>query len=549
MKKLLAVILAIVMICSLSISAFADEVPATHTISVATGDTHTYAVYQIFTGTLSSDNKTLSDIRWGQNAKVPYTDAKGNVTEVGDLVPDEVLKALVAADGNDQAKLEVILDYVDPTSTSYVDASSNTVLVDATHTATVPNGYYLMKDLGVAQSDGSYVVPDNQELAEYVTKIVTNVTITKKWDETSTDKEVGEKNDSVSEDITWADGADHDIGDAINFKLEATITEKYDNYDEYYFAFHDEQSDGLTFNKSSVKVYLGDYEIPSDYYTVYEAADTNKPANFTTKDTFMIEFKDLKGIEISVPAAEQGKDPTIVKVAGGDTITALYTSTLNSGAVIGDEGNINKMYGEYSNKPHDEGTGKTTPDTVIVFTYELDADKVKENAEKNGYEPLAGAGFTLFKWERNEDRLDENKESDPGYDWVAVGSEQKGAEKTEFSWPGMDAGKYKLVETTTPDGYNTMEPIEFTIVSEITDEELTALTVKDADGKTIDPTKIPFSADLESGIITGDIVNEKGTILPETGGIGTTIFYVLGGILLVGAAVLLITKKRMGAKG
>ena len=220
-----------------------------------------------------------------------------------------------------------------------------------------------------------------------------------------------------------------------------------------------------------------------------------------------------------------------------------YSSTLNDQAVLGSTGNPNTMHVTYSNNPNDEQggeNGKTPDDTVIVFTYKVVANKVTKNPDydpevegSEQYIPLKGAGFTLYK-----------KNASGKY--VAVGSEVKGDEMTTFEWKGLDDGDYKISETTTPAGYNTIADIEFTITAEhdvLSDNPaLTSLSGNATTGE------LTFTSDTTEGYLSADVINNAGSTLPETGGIGTTIFYVLGSVLLVGAAILLITKKRMSAE-
>lgn len=226
----------------------------------------------------------------------------------------------------------------------------------------------------------------------------------------------------------------------------------------------------------------------------------------------------------------------------GEIITIEYTATLNVKAVIGSAGNPNMMHIEYSNNPNGTGTGKTPDDTNIVFTYKTVVNKVQENPDFDAskeegegnqrYIPLEGAGFTLYK-----------KNSSGEYE--LVGGELKGEGMTTFTFSGLDDGDYRLAETTTPAGYNTIAPIEFTITAEhdvVSDNPaLTSLSGAVTSGTAT------FTSATSDGSLTTDVVNQKGATLPETGGIGTTIFYVLGTILVIGAGLLLVTKKRMGA--
>ena len=237
-------------------------------------------------------------------------------------------------------------------------------------------------------------------------------------------------------------------------------------------------------------------------------------------------------------------------VTKDSVIRVEYTATLLPGAVVGGAGNSNTAHLEYSNNPNDNGTGtpttgNTPEDKVVVFTYSLIANKTDEDNKA-----LSGAGFTLYKY--NAQSMAEDK-------YEPVGTEMTGV--TTFTFKGVDAGMYKLVETTVPAGYNKAEDMYFTVTAEyaatsdnaspsVTKLEITS--VNDAAGKQIvDATGTPtfsFTGVASAGTLTTDIVNLKGILLPSTGGIGTTIFYIIGGIMVVGAGVLLVTRKRMGTR-
>ena len=489
-KKLASLLLALVMVFALATTAFAAE---NTTISPPGGSTRTYDVYQIFTGDLYEG--VLSNIKWGKN---------GTGTE-GTAVDQTTLDALAAVNGkSDTEKLTEIQKYVKLDSEKFGTVSNGNPL-------TVPTGYYLIKDNGP--------VNDGEAYSLYVVQVVGPTTISPKVGTTTSDKKVDDKNDSnTTEDATtWQDSADYDIGDAVPFKLSATIAQDYANYTHgYKLTFHDKEDAGLSFNKNSVKVYVDGTLITTGYEVVTEG--------LTDGCTFEVRFANLKDI---------------ASVKAGSIISVEYTSTLNNQAVIGSTGNKNTSHVSYTNNPNDEQTGeggKTPDDVVIVFTYKTIVNKVTKNPNydptvegSEEYIPLKGAGFTLYK-----------KNASGAYE--AVGSELKGEDMTTFTWSGLDDGDYKLVETTTPSRYNTIPDIEFTITAthDVTSDNPTLISLSGGD---------KFTGVISTGVVSANIENQAGAQLPSTGGIGTTIFYVLGSVLVIGAAVLLVTKKRMSTKG
>ena len=493
-KKLASLLLALVMVFALATTAFAAE---NTTISPPGGSTRTYDVYQIFTGDLYEG--VLSNIKWGKN---------GTGTE-GTAVDQTTLDALAAVNGkSDTEKLTEIQKYVKLDSEKFGTVSNGNPL-------TVPTGYYLIKDTGP--------VNDGEAYSLYVVQVVGPTTISPKVGTTTSDKKVDDKNDSnTTEDATtWQDSADYDIGDAVPFKLSATIAQDYANYTHgYKLTFHDKEDAGLSFNKNSVKVYVDGTLITTGYEVVTEG--------LTDGCTFEVRFANLKDI---------------ASVKAGSIISVEYTSTLNNQAVIGSTGNKNTSHVSYTNNPNDEQTGeggKTPDDVVIVFTYKTIVNKVTKNPNydptvegSEEYIPLKGAGFTLYK--KNASGI-----------YEAVGSELKGEDMTTFTWSGLDDGDYKLVETTTPSGYNTIADIEFTISAGHVDGDIPYLNTLSGN---VTSGTATFTAVVNDGSLSTDVVNNSGAQLPSTGGIGTTIFYVLGSVLVIGAAVLLVTKKRMSTKG
>ena len=501
-KKLLAALLAVAMVCAMAIPAFADGSSSTSTAAVikytitAPKNGHTYEIYQIFTGDYSTDaagTAKLANIKWGANG----TGTAGEA--VGQTILDELSK--VSSSASDKAKLDVIEKYV--TLTSPVETITNG------GTADVVGGYYLIKD-----KDGS--LSGSEPYTTYLVSVVGNVTINPKSSAVPEfKKKLKDTNDSTGDVSDWQDSADYDIGDDIPFRLQGTVPADYDSYSKYYYAFHDKEEKGLTFDPSTVKVYLGDENgkiIPDTDYKVL----TKKDGTTSDNDcTFEIVFDDLK---------------KVTGVTANSIITVTYKSQLNENAVLGAHGNVNKAKLEYSNNPRGDGKGETPWDNVIVFTYKVVVNKVDQDNH-----PLEGAEFTLTKK-------------------IAGGTEVvktmtiDGSDKSLFTLSGLDDGEYTLTETVTPANYNTISPITFTVnaTHEIEwdsistrDNVLTSLTGDKKVGE------ITFDVDKTAGSLSTNVINNIGTTLPGTGGIGTTIFYVIGGGLMVAAAILLITKKRM----
>ena len=383
---------------------------------------------------------------------------------------------------------------------------------------------YIIKDKDSSQ-DGKYDAYTN-----YIVQVAGNVKITPKSSVPTVKKGVKDINDSTETALgEWQKDADHDVNDQVLFRLTGTLPENYATYTTYEYIFHDTMSKGLTFNPASVEIYRGDEKtgtkIEASNYTVSNQSGTDGETKITIK------FANLK---------------TAVNATSDDKITVVYEATLNENSVIGSKGNPNKVYLEFSNNPNGNGTGETPEDTVTVFTYKVAANKVDGKGEE-----LAGAGFKLSKFdkEKNDWKLvgyQNVKLGDNGNPVVTDGHyEVVNATDTSFAWNRIDDGKYKLEEVVTPAGYNTIDPVEFDVVAGHENKTLTSLSGTKTTGTVGEYT---FTSNNADGSLTTDIVNQSGTVLPSTGGMGTTVFYVVGGGLMAVAVVLLVTKKRMENK-
>lgn len=457
---------------------FAGGKALAYDITINNGGSGTYESYQIFTGDLSTDETTLSNIKWGNGitaagkAALQTKYSASSAAEIAKKLGDK------AVDADEFAK------------------EAGKYLQNAGGLTGLAAGYYLVQNKTVG---------DHEAYTNYILKVVKNVTVEPKTDTPTVEKKVKDTNDTTGE-TTWQDSADYDFDDDVPFQLTATLPNNFATYDEYYLEFADTLSSGLTYNKDA-KVFL-----------VNGGDETDITSSFTiAEDGSSFKINNLKSIS---------------GVTASSKIVVRYTAKLNSSAVIGSAGNPNTVKLIYSNNPNATGTGETPEDTVVVFTYKVIVNKVDQNSE-----PLSGAGFTLYKKVHDTSKTE-------GYRWDAVGDEITGG--TTFTFSGIDDGDYKLVETTTPNGYNTIDDIFFT-VSAVHDPTANEPKLTDLSG--VDSTgKITFTSNTSEGSLTAPVPNTKGSILPSTGGMGTRIMYVLGAVLILIAGVLIVTKKRVEAK-
>ena len=500
MKKLMAALLAVAMVCAMAIPAFAAKgEPVTGSKVSVTN--HDFEAYQIFSAKLDTKG-TLSDVQWGNGVKgtellaaLQATTDFSNCNSASDVA--EKLEAFNTEQATKFAAF-VANGYLSDTKTA------------GTGTIDLPSaGYYLIKD--VTEVEGEY---DASNLTLLLVSGAGTVTPKVKTDIPTLQKKVKDKNDSIGESATtgWQDSADYDIGDIIPYQLTATLG-NVSNFDTYYVEFVDTM-DHLTYNGiTSVKV-----------------DDTT-----LTAGEYGFNWDDIdKKLTVVIDDVKQ------YGATNGSKIIVEYTATLDSDAVIGSTGNPNEAYLIFSNNPNGDGTGKTAPDKNIVFTYKVVAKKVDEHDK-----PLPGAAFALYKKlpavpnDGTSHILQDGDAYAPVKELnVGVNGEVADKTMTTFEWDGIDDGDYMIKEIITPAGYNSIEPITFTVTA---DHEIEADNPKLIELKGGDK----FTGSVDNGSLTISIENRMGSTLPGTGGIGTTIFYVVGGGLMVAAAILLITKKRM----
>lgn len=503
MKKLMAALLAVAMVCAMAIPAFAAA--GTEVIGSKVDVTkHDFEAYQIFSAKL--DSGKLTDVKWGDGVKGDaLLAALQTATTLGDFskcnTPSDVAEKLATFTTEKATKFAAFV------ANGYL----STTKIAGTGTIDLPSaGYYLIKD--VTEVEGEY---DASNLTLLLVSDAETVTPQVKTDIPTLQKKVKDKNDSAGTTTDWQDSADYDIGDIIPYQLTATLG-NVSNFDTYYVEFVDTMTHLSYDSITSVKV--GDKTLSAgDYTSNWDSANKKLTVSIGNVKAF--------------------------GATNGSTITVEYTARLDSDAILGSTGNPNEAYLVFSNNPNGQGYGKTAPDKNIVFTYKVVANKVDEHDQ-----PLTGAAFALYKKlpavPNPGDGTSYFMEGTDAYTLVKelnVGADRKEvADKTQhtFEWTGIDDGEYMIKEIITPAGYNSIEPIKFTVTAdhqiEAADPKLTELTGGDK-----------FTGAVSTGTLTANIQNRMGSTLPGTGGIGTTIFYVVGGGLMVAAAILLITKKRM----
>lgn len=547
-KKALSVLLALILCLSLGVSALAAE--QTYSITINHNEAgHHYSVYQIFTGDLSHAGEggepILSNIEWGSGVKTDdiYAALGGEYAECTSAA--DVAEKLDAAD--DAAAFAKLLD-----SKSLLGTAAGEMGYNGSSAYTITGlaaGYYLVKETA---TDAGAV----NTATDYIVQVVENVTMEPKDSGIPTiEKKVYEESHSATV-TNWGNGyndvADYDIGDTVPFKIVASVpsADELARYDAYEFIIHDQIDAGLTIDTSSIEVHHSADKastttttpLKADSATGYEL--NTEAVIATGGGSFTVSFADLKSVD------------TVSN--GGGYIVVTFDATLNENANIGAAGNRNDTYLEFSNNPATGGKGSTAHDKVIVFTYQLDNDKVD-----GGQKPLADAEFVLLNadgskaaqvdadtgkvvaWIDQADALTQDYNA-----WTALNAEHNVILKSDtegnFNVVGLDEGAYKLLEIKAPSGYNRLdEAINLTITAS------TGL-VQDWNNYDTSPlTSLKITVGEHTaegapatGVVTNTVVNESGTTLPETGGIGTTIFYVLGGLLVAGAVALLVTRRR-----
>ncbi len=570
-KRILSIILCAVMLLGLSVSVMAAD--PTTTVTITGVSTHEYKGYKLLNASVGS-------------GKFAYT--------INPKYKDIIVDALQVIDHtfSDGEADEVIIERIAAISTPedmnhFSNAIYRAIQDDpvkyprdaywASATTDLDQGYWLIAhvaDLSGTTETNSVVMID--------TVGDEAVTIAAKPDTIIDNKQVDDENDSIqnpvsgNEDETaWDESADYDIGDQIPYAITGQLPNDVSQYKYYSFKIVDTASAGLTF-------------LPETFNMNVNGADKTIGVNGTAGVDFWYEIDKASNTLYVYPAygyetntldtATAEPDDYVKKAAnstnGGDfkklfpadadhalindsTFTFTYKCRLNENAVVGGTGNENESKTVVSNNPYGDTFGETPPTKPVVFTYKFIVNKVDTSDN-----PLAGASFALEKFisvdpaGRSDDQMiGEGYMKHPmANSWgkfVEIDRLTVNTEGTTFSFNGLDDGYYKLVEKVAPAGYHKIADLEFHIIATHGPDVSAGGAVKVLDLKaTFKNSALPnIDGDETNGTLTVNIENRTGSELPSTGGMGTTILYIAGAVLVLAALVLLITRKRVGSEG
>lgn len=527
-KKLLAALLAVAMVCAMAIPAFA------YNIKEDINKDHSFEAFQIFKGDVEGNK--ISNATWGSNITHPddFLEKLKDAPIIG-----AQFQSIDATNATDAATVQKVLAVISKWSNSdndsiafarfvckylYPTADANpTHAAIGNHTLHFDDaGYYLIVDTTYFKPGDSYVAYNSFMLT--VTQANWNVDVTPKVEKPSVKKEVYDNQDGTSNEAGFGSSADHAINEEFKFKLTATLPASnvhvYDYYDKYTVIFNDTLSEGITFDR------LDTVEITNG--TTSQVIDSNKYTLYEKQPYLTLGIDDVKTCASGL------------NLNDGATITVTYTAHLNDKAFVNTTSgssteNKNSVQLQYSNNPKDSEAywGFTPESEVRVYTYQLNNTKYRDD-DTTGNE-LAGAGFRLYSdkdcTEEQEIKLKKNTTygTYSPYFGTDAGDEMFSDEHGQFNVKGLDAGTYYLKETNPPAGYSACADKKIVISATHTEYNV----------------NLSGESNLNNKIIN---IKAGGITLPSTGGIGTTIFYVVGGGLMVAAIVLLVTKKRMENK-
>lgn len=545
MNKVLKGLVAVTASAAMAVAGFAgvasSAMAADNTVTVTVPATanlqnHTYTAYQILTGSQAESGGALGSTHWGNGINdAEFLKALKADKTIGSYftnvnTPDEFVKALGNANvfASNGANTNIVAKIALANKTGDGTALKNGANALVT-------GYYLIVD---STTGGNQTVYNPAVLA-----ITSDIEIRDKTSVPTLEKKVQENQKSISGEYGngFNDVADYNIGDKVPFHLIGSVPDM-SQYTTYVYKFTDTLDKGFD-APADVKVYLSDDKVVDD-------KDTDVTKDFTVSQVTTSEDS-AKSFTVSTNNLKTVNNGGIAK---GQYIIVDYTAKLNASAEIGLPGNVNTAKLTYSNKPDQSGqgenqpTGETPEDKVIVFTYKLDTTKVDSDADTT---KLQGAEFKLRNANNQYAVVDSNNKVTS---WSATeegGSTLTSDDNGLFSVTGLDDGTYTLKEIKAPAGYNLpAKDFEVKISAITANGQNWAGTATDALTKiavTVDGTA--GTGDVQTGTAAIVIKNTKGSSLPSTGGMGTTILYAAGAaIVLVAAFGIAFAVRRRNAR-
>ena len=517
-QRIISVILTLLMAVSLlSVNAFALKGTDTGTITVENAEQGvTVTAYRLMKANVNTNGQPAEPEYTWDSAVASWV-RTNHPTYIGSDTDNSVKKPF--SPDNDPA-------IYDADVAAFYDALASairggTVQLSAAKTATTDsNGKATLSELGM----GNYLIlveggmrvyrPAAANLVpEYtddwaVAAATVSVAINLKSSEPSIDKKiVGSGHTDETENAN--------IGDTVKFELNSAIPTYPANAITKQYWISDKVSDGLTFDASSLEVYgvKGSTETTLVKGTAFTQSTTRPTGNGAEKEvTFALSFD-------------------YDKIKSYDFIKVTYSAVLNKDAVTGEGGNQNTAYLDYNNNPYQATSWKTKDDETTVYTYGIEVVKVDE---KETTKPLAGAEFsisdgtTAIQFSQDATTNVYYKDDVNGSTTLTTGSDGK------INVKGLDEGTYTLTETKAPGGY--LLPTNNTVTVEIKDKDASNAI----DGKVAVPNANGVgTTDEGTGIVSKTITNTTGFRLPQTGGLGTVVFTMIG-ILLMGAGIALV---------
>lgn len=545
--------------------AFADDATGSITIKQVAKDNedNTFKAYQIFKAKVDDvegEGKVASDIEWANDAIGPKViaaiqgseeykkivasnsakglDKNANAQVVAEWLSENVngnSSTATSSDGTRVAPGDVLYEIAAAVSgkTDGVTAESPAGTLTADTSWTRPgekgDGYYLFVPDGLTAT----TKPNTGTSPIFAIVGGNHVTVTEKTSIPTVMKKV--KNDDGS---GWADKADSQMGQDVQYQLTGTVADNIATFNTYYYEFSDNLSDGLTADGNSVVVKIGNMTLSPN--TTPGATTGYDVSIDDVSNTLTVKFADLKAAANQAGATLDGSSDVVV------TYTAQLDFTKAEKVVVGGAGNENTVKLIYSNNPMGDGKGESVPDTVRDYTYALKI--IKQDAAPEATK-LDGVRFTIQATDP-DDAGSKNKYVNS--DGVLVGNsyEFTTANGGEIYVKGLDAGTYTVheVEGSNP-GYNTLPDFTFKIS---TVKEGGTDSLKRPEGEnTLYVTASKSNADLveeprvDDGTVILTVKNKKGSNLPLTGLNGVTFTWIAGGaVLCIGVAHLIRSRKR-----